>query len=141
MIGGIFTSFDISASALRAERSRMNMHANNLANANTTRDEHGNVTPYRRKLIHFRQGAPSITGSEHLGVDVQEIVDDYNTDMPRVHQPWHPDADADGYVTYPNVNVSLEMVGMMMAQRAFEANLTAFESSKQIFSGALQMIA
>jgi flagellar basal-body rod protein FlgC len=140
-VGGIFTSFDIAASALRAERARMNVHANNLANVNTIHDSNGENNPYRRKLIAFKPGSPLMTGSEVLGVEVDSIKDDYNTDLKRMYMPGHPDADAEGYVKFPNVDPALEMVDMMMAQRAFEANLTSFETAKQIFTGALRIIA
>lgn len=140
-IGGIFTSFDIATSALRAERARMTVHANNLANVNTTRDKDGNHNPYRRQDIYFRAGAPSLTGSEVLGVQVDNIETDYNTDLRKEYNPAHPDADAEGYVTMPNVEPQLEMVDMMVAQRAFEANLASFETAKSIFRGALQIIA
>ena len=139
--GGMFFGMDISASALRAERSRMNVHANNLANAFTTHDADGNYAPYRRKKIMFKQGAEPITGSRDFGVSVDAIEDDYDRELIKRYEPGHPDADADGYVSYPNVHVQLEMVDMMVAQRAFEANVTAFEASKQLMRGALQIIA
>jgi flagellar basal-body rod protein FlgC len=145
MVGGVFTMMDISASALRAERARMNMHANNLANVNTTRDADGNPNPYRRKVIHFKSGNVDMTGSEKLGVSVDKIEDDTRTDLIYKYQPGHPDAitegEKKGFVAYPNVQVPLEMVDMMMAVRAFEANLTAMESAKQVLRGALQIIA
>ncbi|MDR0867702.1 MAG: flagellar basal body rod protein FlgC [Planctomycetota bacterium] len=140
-VGGIFTSFDIAASALRAERARMNVHANNLANVNTIHDRYGENNPYHRKLIAFKPGNPSMTGSEYLGVEVDSIIDDYDTDLQRRYMPNHPDADLEGYVKFPNVNPTLEMVDMMVAQRAFEANLTSFEAAKTIFTGALRIIA
>ena len=140
-IGGIFTGFDIAASALRAERARMNMHANNLANANTLHDEYGNNNPYRRKQIFFKPGAPTMTGSDILGVQVEKIEDDYNTELKLQYMPEHPDADENGYIKAPNVSVPLEMVDMMVAQRAFEANLASFESAKNIFNGALRILA
>lgn len=140
-IGGIFTAFDISASALRAERARMNMHANNVANANTIHDRDGQNNPYRRQQIFFKPGSPTMTGSEVLGVDVEKVETDYDTELQKRYMPGHPDADAQGYVKYPNVSVPLEMVDMMVAQRAFEANLAAFESAKTIFNGALRIIA
>jgi flagellar basal-body rod protein FlgC len=144
-VGGIFTSFDIAASTLHAERARMNVHANNLANVDTIHDRHGENNPYRRKLIAFRPGNPSMTGSKVLGVEAESITDDYDTDLQRRYMPNHPDADAEGYVKYPNVNPTvnptLKIVDMMVARRAFEANLTAFETAKQTFTGALRIIA
>lgn len=147
MIGGVFTMMDISASALKAERSRMNVHANNLANVNSTRDKDGNLSPYRRKKVFFKQGAPEITGSAEYGVSVQSIEDDMETDFQYKYDPDHPDAIKDRndphfeHVAYPNVNTHLEMVDMMIAARAYEANLTAMDAAKQIMRGALQIIA
>ena len=139
--GGIFTGFDISASALRAERARMNIHAQNLANINSTRDPFGEIGPYRRMRPLFKEGAPEVTGSERWGVSVAKVESDYETDFILRHDPGHPDADEFGYVAYPNVQVAVEMVDMMMAQRAYEANLTAIETAKQMHRGALQIIA
>ncbi|MHC4870237.1 MAG: flagellar basal body rod protein FlgC [Planctomycetota bacterium] len=139
-VGGIFTTMDISASALRSERARMNVVANNLANANTTHNADGEKIPYRRKRVHFKPGAPGVTGSDTLGVQVEKITED-PTEFRKVYQPGHPDADASGIVLYPNVHVPLEMVDMMTASRAYEANITAMESAKQIIRGSLQIIA
>ncbi len=143
LVGGIFTMFDISASALRAERARMNVHANNLANVNTTRGEDGE--PYRRRRIFFQEGAPEITGSRRWGVRVERVDKDFDTDFIMKYDPGHPDAIKEGewkdYVAYPNVQVPVEMVDMMMASRAYEANLTSMDTAKQIHSGALRIIA
>ncbi len=138
--GGVFTGMDISASALAAERARMNVVANNLANVNTTHDYYGNRVPYRRRRIHFAAGAPQVTGHRHLGVRVDRITED-PSNFKQVYQPGHPDANEEGYVLYPNVEVVVEMVDMMMASRAYEANVTSMEASKQILRGALQIIA
>lgn len=139
-IGGFFKMMDISASALQAERTRMNVVANNLANAYTTHDTEGNPSPFRRKMVQFKPGSPEITGSETLGVQVSEITPD-EAAFRRVHQPTHPDADAEGFVSMPNVDVPTEMMDMMVASRAYEANITAMESAKQIIRSALQIIA
>ncbi len=141
MVGGIFQMMDISASGLRAERARMNVIANNLANVDSTHDENGLPNPYRRKRVFFQPGAEDITGSRKLGVSVQKIDEDTTSDFRMVFQPGHPDADANGYVKYPNVSVPLEMVDMMVASRAFQANLTAMDSAKQIYRGSLAIIA
>ena len=143
LVGGMFTMFDISASGLRAERARMNVHANNLANINTTRGEDGE--PYRRRLVRFAEGAPEITGSKRWGVSVDEVAKDFDTDFQYKYDPNHPDAIQEGkwkdYVAYPNVQAPVEMVDMMMASRAYEANLTTMDTAKQIHSGALRIIA
>lgn len=139
LVGGMFTMFDISASGLRAERARMNVHANNLANVNTIHGEDGE--PYRRRIVTFKAGAPEITGSNEWGVSVDQEFKDYDTQLMLRYEPGHPEADAEGYVKYPNVQVPVEMVNMMMAARAFEANLTSMDTAKQIHSGALRIIA
>ena len=145
LVGGIFTMFDISASGLRAERARMNVHANNLANINTTHDKDGNANPYTRKHVLFKEGAPEITGSPHLGVRVDAVMEDYDTDYQYRYEPEHPDAIKEGkwegYVKYPNVHVAVEMVDMMMAARAYEANLTTMDTAKSMHRGALRIIA
>ena len=145
LVGGIFTMFDISASGLRAERARMNVHANNLANINTTHDADGNVNPYRRKLVTFKEGAPEMTGSRQWGVMVDEIQEDHDTALIPRYEPEHPDAVKEGewagYVFYPNVQAPVEMVNMMTAARAYEANLTTMDTAKQIHRGALRIIA
>jgi flagellar basal-body rod protein FlgC len=144
LVGGIFTMFDISASGLRAERARMNVHANNLANVNTTVGEDGDG-PYRRRRVFFKEGAPEVTGSEQWGVSVAYEDKDYDTELQYKWEPYHKDAIKEGkyagYVAYPNVQVSVEMVDMMMASRAYEANLTTMDTAKQIHSGALRIIA
>lgn len=143
LVGGIFTMFDISASGLRAERARMNVHANNLANVNTLDGENGE--PYRRRRVFFEEGAPAITGSREWGVSVAREDKDYDTEFQYRYQPEHPYAAKEGkwagYVAYPNVQVPVEMVDMMMASRAYEANLTTMDTAKQLHSGALRIIA
>ena len=143
LVGGMFTMFDISASGLRAERARMNVHANNLANVNTTRGEDGE--PYRRRRVFFKEGAPEVTGSNQWGVSVAHEDKDYDTEFQLKYEPNHPDAIKEGpqagYVRLPNVHVAVEMVDMMMAARAYEANLTTMDTAKQIHSGALRIIA
>ncbi len=143
LVGGIFTMFDISASGLRAERARMNVHANNLANVNTTRGEDGD--PYRRRRVFFKEGAPEVTGSEQWGVSVAYEDKDFETEFQLKYEPTHPDAiregELTGYVRLPNVQVAVEMVDMMMASRAYEANLTTMDTAKQMHSGALRIIA
>lgn len=133
----LFRSFDISASGLTAQRLRMDTIANNLANANTTRTERGG--PYRREMPMFaaREAAGS-DGDEMAGVRVLGIAED--TDPPRlVYDPGHPDANTDGYVQMPNVNVVTEMVDMISASRAYEANVTALNAAKAMAMKALEI--
>ena len=137
---GMFDSFDINASGMSAERYRMDIISQNLANANTTRTEDG--TPYRRKVVTFEekgnhtpfahvlnQAREKYSGS---GVKVTGVYEDTWTEMNKVYDPSHPDADEAGYVTYPNVDTVTEMVNLIDASRSYEANATAFESSKNI---------
>ena len=138
----LMPSLGISASALDAETRRMEVIANNVANANTTRDANGKV--YRRKEVVFAaQLADAInsdgTGKQFKGVSVQAIVED-GRPMNRDYRPGHPDADANGYVTMPNVNTLEEMVDMMSASRSYEANLAAIRTAKGMASQALEII-
>jgi flagellar basal-body rod protein FlgC len=129
-----FSSMDISASALTAERTRMNLISSNLANVNSTRTAEGG--PYKRKDAVFQaSSAPGSFGaalgkaSDARKVEVTQIVEDQNP--PRMqYEPTHPDADAQGYVAYPNVNVVEEMADMIAASRSYEANVTAVNAAK-----------
>ena len=134
----MFGSLDISASALSAQRIRMNVVANNLANVNTTRDASGRINPYRRKLVLFQPGADGL--GEKEGVKVVKVVEDM-TPFRRQFEPGHPDAGKDGYVSKPNVFMVEEMVDMMEATRAYEANVTAMDASKRLYNNALRIIA
>ena len=133
----LFHSFDISASGLTAQRLRMDTIANNLANANTTRTERGG--PYKRQMPVF-QARESFDGAmRRLGwVRVVQIAED--DDPPRlVYDPGHPDAGADGYVRMPNVNVVTEMVDMISASRAYEANIAALNAARSMALKALEI--
>lgn len=134
----LFRSLQISASGLTAERLRLDVIANNLANVNTTRTAAGG--PYRRKVAVLEErtaGFANLLGIQptpaltHGGVRVAAIVED-DSPLPRVYNPGHPDADAEGYVQMPNVNVVTEMVDMITATRAYEANVTAMNAAKQM---------
>lgn len=140
-----FSSFDISASGMTAQRLRMDLIANNLANANTTRTREGG--PYQRQVPLFSSrdtAAPFpafLAGAQRKaggGVRVVGIVED--PAPPRlVYDPEHPDAREDGYVAYPNVNVVTEMTDLIAASRAYEANVTAFNAAKTMASIALDI--
>lgn len=144
----MFSSFDINASGLTAQRYRMDVISENVANANTTRTEDG--SPYRRKVVSFAQKGDQTPFSHVLGsirdsrysgqgVKVTGVFEDQETEMKRVYDPSHPDADENGYVTYPNVNIVTEMTDLIDASRAYEANATAFSASKSIASAGLQL--
>ncbi|MGE5415967.1 MAG: flagellar basal body rod protein FlgC [Acidobacteriota bacterium] len=136
---------DIAASGLTAQRLRMDVIANNLANANTTRSAKGG--PYRRQMVVFEaQSAPGQSFDNILnekiknygGVRVNQITEDQGP-FKQVYDPSNPDADKDGYVSYPNVNVVTEMVDMISATRSYEANVTAMNSIKNMAMKALDI--
>ncbi len=147
----MFSSFDVNASGLTAQRLRMDVISENVANANTTRTADG--TPYRRKVVTFQEkmdgGSASfrkVLGTARnaydgigQGVKVSNISEDHITEMNMVYDPSHPDADENGYVTYPNVNIVTEMTNLIDASRAYEANATAFTASKAIALKGLEM--
>lgn len=138
----LFRNFDISASALTAERLRMDLISNNIANANTTRTKEGG--PYTRKVPVFMEVIEQVLNaqgqmvSRPAGVKVIRIQPDENP--PRlVYDPSHPDANADGYVLYPDINPVVELVNLISASRAYEANITAFNSAKDMYRAALEI--
>ncbi|MGN0346440.1 MAG: flagellar basal body rod protein FlgC [Lachnospiraceae bacterium] len=161
---GIFTAFDTSATGLTAQRYRMDTIAENIANANTTRTADG--TPYRRKIVTFETQETDNTtafghvldnilgdGRTHLdhhtsrisdnqigyGVKITKVSEDMETPMNMVYDPSHPDADENGYVTYPNVNTITEMTNLIDASRAYEANATVFDASKSMATRGLDL--
>jgi flagellar basal-body rod protein FlgC len=142
----LFSGIEASASGLTAERMRLDLIASNLANAESTRTENGG--PYKRKVAlfaprgarySFRDILSSSFGAAPEGVEVTGVREDQSP-FKRVYMPGHPDADKDGYVTYPNVDVTTEMVDMMAATRAYEANVTAIEAAKTIAQRALDLL-
>jgi len=140
-----FSAMDISSSALSAERTRMNLISSNLANASSTRTSEGG--PYRRRDAVFSALPLSGRFQSGLGrlgqpvlkqVAVAQIVED--SAPPRLqYEPSHPDANADGYVALPNVNVMEEMVDMISATRAYEANITAVQAAKSMAMKTLEL--
>ncbi|MCM1160010.1 MAG: flagellar basal body rod protein FlgC [Roseburia sp.] len=143
----MFTAFDINASGLTAQRYRMDVISENVANANTTRTSDG--TPYRRKTVVFQERDSQTPFSRVLnsatdryagkGVKVVGTYEDHTTDLIKAYDPAHPDADEDGYVLYPNVNIITEMTNLIDASRAYEANATAFDASKSMAVKGLEM--
>jgi flagellar basal-body rod protein FlgC len=148
---GYFSSLDVGASGLTAQRLRMDTISQNIANANTTRTENG--TPYRRKTVVFEERSPDTPFSDYLsqsskdniggnavgnGVRVTQIIED-RTPFKKVYDPGHPDADKDGYVQMPNVDIVTEMVDMISATRSYEANVTAMSSTKSMALKALEI--
>ncbi len=143
----LFGAIDVSGSGLSAERLRMDVTAENLANAQSTRGADGQ--PYRRKEVVLREagfdGALSAamgtsgSGAPGGGVEVVGIAEDQAPNR-MVYDPGHPDADADGYVSMPNVDPVTEMVDLIAASRAYEANVTAMQTAKTMFTKTLDIL-
>ncbi len=148
---GVFDSFHINASGLTAERFRMDIISQNIANANTTRTDNGD--PYTRKVVTFETkhdpGASfnsvllstqsKYNRSNMAGVKVGGVYSDTQSEVKMVYDPSHPDADENGYVVYPNVNIITEMTNLIDSSRAYEANATAFNASKNIAQAGLSI--
>lgn len=141
---GLFDSINISSSALTAEKTRIDIINKNMANANTTRTSGG--TPYRRQMVVFEENKDKFSNylKKHTnkfngkGVKISEIVQD-ETEFKMVYEPGHPDANEYGYVMLPNVEMVKEMVDMIDAQRAYEANITAMNGTKAMMMKALDI--
>lgn len=138
---GVFSAMDVAASGLTAERSRMNVVASNLANARTTRTEEGGA--YKRLDPVFVAKPVSGNTADPVARAVQKVelasIRPDQTPGQLVHDPGHPDANAEGYVEYPNVNVVTEMVNLMTTSRAYEAGITSIESIKAMARSALKI--
>ena len=130
-----FSSMQISATGLAAERLRMDTITSNMANANTTRSADGSG-PYVRKIAVFQVALDA--NKDMAGVKAVKIEKD-NSPLRKVYDPTNPDADKTGYVTMPNVNVLNEMADMMVATRSYEANVDTFTALKSMFSKALEI--
>ncbi|PZE22458.1 flagellar basal body rod protein FlgC [Paenibacillus xerothermodurans] len=140
--------FDISSSALTAQRFRMDVISSNIANADSTRARmvDGKWTPYQRKLVTvepkhagFEQALQNAqAGTAGEGVQVTRVIED-TSPFKQVYNPTHPDSDENGFVMMPNVDVLKEMVDMISATRSYEANVTALNASKSLISKALEI--
>lgn len=164
MGNGLFSTIAVSASGLYGQRTKMDTIAKNLANAETTRTADG--TPYRRQRVVFSQtladrvarssnsnyrgnmrtsnsrhfsGPPGSGNTIQRGIDVNVNISPDASEFKVIYDPGHPDADDDGYVLMPNVNVITEMVDMITASRAYEANISAVQSAKEMFAKALDI--
>lgn len=140
--------FDISASALTAQRFRMDVISSNIANADSTRARmvDGKWMPYQRKLVTVAPRTPSFdevlsnaqSGHAGEGVKVTGVIADQSP-FKQVYNPTHPDADENGFVMLPNVDILKEMVDMISATRSYEANVTALNASKSMITKALEI--
>ena len=137
----LISGIDVTAGALNAQKTRLDIVAQNIANAQTTRGPDG--LPYQRKTVSFetellRQQGTTANAASVQSVRVGSIQTD-NTPGQRIYDPSHPDADSNGYVTMPNVNMAYEMVDLMTASRAYEANLSVVKNAKQMAMKALEI--
>ncbi len=139
------SSLNISGSGLTAQKLRMDVISQNIANAEVTRTENG--TPYRRKMVvlssinggsSFRDALNKATKVKTSGVQVKSVIEDQAPLVP-VYNPSHPDANEEGYVMLPNVNTAQEMIDMLSASRAYEANITTFNATKSMALKALEI--
>ncbi len=140
----MFSAFDISTSALVAQRTRLNAISGNIANMSTTRNEAGEVTPYQPRYVIFRADEDLATSEGAVGVKVESVqIEDVEPLWK--YQPGHPDAIAEGerkgYVAYPNVNIINEFVDATEATRAYEANIGVIEITKNLGQQTLRILA
>ncbi len=142
----MFDGMNVSATGMTAQRFRMDVISENIANINTTRDENGEV--YRRKTVVFNEKSSlnfgdtlynSLNVYKPDGVRVSHVVED-QSDLKMVYDPTHPDADENGYVMYPNVDTVTEMTNLIDSSRAYEANATAFNAAKSIAVKGLELL-
>jgi flagellar basal-body rod protein FlgC len=139
-MSGLFGAIGISASGMSAERLRMDVTSDNLANADTTRGPNG--APYQRQEVVLQSGNPSfsdVLGQTQAGVQVAGIVGD-STPGQKVYDPGHPDANAQGYVTLPNVNTVTEMTDLITESRSYEADTQAMDTAKQLYIKTLDLL-
>jgi len=141
----VMNGMNISASGMTAQRLRLDIISQNIANVNTTRDANGNA--YKRKMVTFAEKNVTpfgdvlmkTAGTAGSGVKVTQISEDNEAAMRKVYDPSHPDADDEGYVTYSNVNVVQEMTDLIDATRSYEANVTVFNASKSMALKGLEV--
>lgn len=148
-ISGIFGALNISSSGMNAQRARIDVISSNVANVHTTRVEGGSY--YKRQMIVLRETkmSPDFSSilNDELGLGISDqlsgvkIVNVTTIDEPpkMIYEPNHPDANEEGMVSYPNINIIEEMINMIMASRAFEANLTVFNTAKEMISQSLEI--
>jgi len=138
----LLTALDVNASGLTAQRRRVEVASSNLANSQTTRTEDGG--PYRRKDVVFQTASfgdslgAAMQGSGVQGVEVSQVVEDMRP-FDRRYEPGHPDADKDGYVSYPNVNALEEMANLVEASQSYDANISAISIVKTMINRTLDL--
>ncbi len=132
-VNNIGTPIDIITSALHAQSTRMKIYSNNLANASTAMTAAGG--PYRRKEVILSSFADDIGG-----VKVDRIAEDFTTELKRIHNPGHPQADANGYVMMPNVSIPMELMNLTSASRAYQANTAVLKRYQEMVDATLQLL-
>lgn len=138
----MFTAIDVSTSGLVAQRARMDAIAGNIANAQTTRDGDGKLVPFQRRLVTFEPATTAMNDEANGGLGVRfDVQIDQSTPPRRVYQPGHPDSDASGYVSFPAIDLVTEFVNAMEAGRAYEANVTAMEMTKEMTRLGMRILA
>lgn len=132
----MFRSLDATTSGLLAQRQRMDVIAGNLANVDTTRDESGKIAPFQRRYVEFFSKGDANDSTPEVSVKVDV---DRKTPPRKVHDPGHPDA-VDGFVSFPNINATNEMVDAIAASRAYEANLTVAQFTRQMVEQTMRLL-
>ena len=136
----MFSAFDVSTSALVAQRTRLDVISSNLANMSTTRNEDGQPAPYTPRYVTFETDTNLETNGGGHGVKVASV--EYSNVEPSLkYEPGHPDADERGYVAYPNIDMTTEFVDALEATRAYEANIGVIEITKDLGQQTLQILA
>lgn len=136
----MFRSLDVSTSGLVAQRTRLDAISSNIANMSTTRNERGEAEPYQPRFVTFQTDTELTTAGGGAGVKVGSV--EFSTEPPnRKYEPGHPDADAEGYVRYPAVDLTMEFVDALEATRAYEANVGVIEITKNITEHTLRIVA
>ncbi len=136
----MFRTLDVCTSALIAQRQRLNVIADNIANLNTTRNADGQPSAFQRRFVTFA-AADSGWGSDAPPGVTYQVGVDTTTPPRRVYEPGHPDADKQGYVSYPNIDMTTEFVNAVEASRAYEANIVSIDVTKQIANLSLRILA
>ena len=143
----MFDALDIGASGLQAQRTRLDTIAQNIANANTTHGPHGEIAPFRRRMVTLAQGRTASIGEAATpgrplgaGVHVDAIEQDPSAPILKF-EPNNPDHDANGNVAYPNIDTTVEFVNALDASRAYEANVTMMETAKATINSTLRLLA
>lgn len=136
----MLSSLDVSTSALVAERARLNTISSNIANMSTTRNERGEPVPYQPRYVTFQTDTALSTPGGGAGVKVGSV--EYSDAPPEMkYEPGHPDADAQGYVRYPAIDMTMEFVDALEASRAYEANVGVIEVTKDLTQQSLRILA